>query len=74
MMVDVDIGLNRPANLSLEIQEKLLVMMGEVYIVTSNYYSINGGTRVDVEGRCGYRYQTSHSYSHNPGNHGRFST
>ena len=35
MMVDVDIGLNRPANLSLEIQEKLLVMMGEVYIVTS---------------------------------------
>ena len=32
MMVDVDIGLKRPANSSLKIQEKLLVVMGELYI------------------------------------------
>ena len=41
---------------------------------TSHYFSQNWGTRVDVEGRCGYRSQTSHSSHHNPSDRGRLLT
>ena len=37
---------------------------------TSHSSSGNIGSRVDVDARFGYRYQTSHSYSDNSGGHG----
>ena len=41
---------------------------------TSHYYSHNWGTRVDVQGRGGYRYHTIPYYSHNQGERGRLLT
>ena len=38
---------------------------------TSHYYSRNHGETVDGDLRGGYRYQTSHSSSHNPVDHGK---
>ena len=39
---------------------------------TSHSFSINCRARVCVDSRYGYRYQISHSSSHNPGSRGRF--
>ena len=41
---------------------------------TSHFSSLNRGTRVNVEGRGGYRSLTSHYYSHNSGDRGGFLT
>ena len=37
----------------------------------SQYYSSNRETRVDIEGRGGYRSKTNQYYSHNQGDRGR---
>ena len=39
-----------------------------------HFSSCNQGTRIDVEMRCGYKSQTSHSYYHNQGGCGRLLT
>ena len=44
---------------------------GYRYQDTSHSYSCNHGAGVDVDRRGGYRSQTNHSSSHNPGGHGR---
>ena len=69
IMVEEDLSFLRPTTITLIIVEFIIMLV--IVEVDLGLMIPATPARVDVDGRGGYRYYTSHSSSHNGGVHGR---